>query len=55
MSEQASELTRVMTTDVRRAVKTSINKFREHPEYFFTEGDIHSYFLIYCIYRSQTR
>jgi len=28
------------------AINKTINKFREHPYYFFTESDIHSYF--YC-------
>ncbi len=29
---------------VWRAINKTINKFREHPDYFFTESDIHSYF-----------
>ena len=29
---------------VWRAINKTINKFREHPYYFFTESDIHSYF-----------
>ncbi len=29
---------------VWRAINRTINKFREHPYYFFTESDIHSYF-----------
>lgn len=33
------------------AVKKTINKFREHPYYFFTESDIVSYFY-YCLYSS---
>ncbi len=33
------------------AVKKTINKFREHPYYFFTESDIVSYFY-YCLYNS---
>lgn len=31
---------------VWKAINKTINKFREHPYYFFTESDIHSYF--YC-------
>lgn len=34
------------------AVKKTINKFREHPYYFFTESDITSYFY-YCLYKSR--
>jgi len=35
---------------VCEAIKTTITKFREHPYYFFTESDIHSYFYrcVYC-------
>lgn len=34
-----------------KSVKKTINKFREHPYYFFTESDIVSYFY-YCLYNS---
>ena len=34
---------------VWRAINKTINKFREHPYYFFTESDIHSYFY-YALY-----
>ena len=34
------------------AIRQTINKFREHPYYFFTESDIHSYFY-YCLYSSK--
>ena len=34
------------------AIRKTINKFREHPYYFFTESDIHSYFY-YCLYSSK--
>jgi len=34
-----------------KSVKKTINKFREHPYYFFTESDIVSYFY-YCFYNS---
>jgi hypothetical protein len=33
------------------AVRKTINKFREHPDYFFTESDIVSYFY-FCFYSS---
>ena len=36
---------------VWRAINKTINKFREHPDYFFTESDIHSYFY-YALYSS---
>jgi hypothetical protein len=36
---------------VWEAIRKTINKFREHPYYFFTESDIHSYFY-YCLYSS---
>ena len=28
---------------VASCIKTTVNKFRENPEYFFTESDLHSY------------
>jgi len=34
---------------VWKAINKTINKFREHPYYFFTESDIHSYFY-YALY-----
>lgn len=34
---------------VWKAINKTINKFREHPFYFFTESDIHSYFY-YALY-----
>lgn len=34
------------------AINRTINKFREHPYYFFTESDIHSYFY-HSIYSSK--
>lgn len=37
---------------VWRAINKTINKFREHPYYFFTESDIHSYFY-HSIYSSK--
>lgn len=37
---------------VQKAVKKTINKFREDPYYFFTESDIHSYFY-HCLYSSR--
>lgn len=37
---------------VWRAINKTINKFREHPYYFFTESDIHSYFY-YALYSSK--
>ena len=33
------------------AINKTINKFREHPDYFFTESDIHSYFY-HALYSS---
>jgi len=36
---------------VWEAIRRTINKFREHPYYFFTESDIHSYFY-HCVYSS---
>lgn len=36
---------------VWRAINKTINKFREHPDYFFTESDIHSYFY-HALYSS---
>ncbi len=36
---------------VWRAINKTINKFREHPYYFFTESDIHSYFY-HALYSS---
>ncbi len=36
---------------VWRAINRTINKFREHPYYFFTESDIHSYFY-HALYSS---
>lgn len=35
-----------------KAINKTINKFREHPYYFFTESDIHSYFY-YASYSSK--
>ena len=37
---------------VWKAINRTINKFREHPYYFFTESDIHSYFY-HSIYSSK--
>ena len=37
---------------VWEAINRMINKFREHPYYFFTESDIHSYFY-HSIYSSK--
>ena len=37
---------------VWEAINRTINKFREHPYYFFTESDIHSYFY-HSIYSSK--
>jgi len=34
------------------AINKTINKFREHPYYFFTESDIHSYFY-HALYSSE--
>jgi len=65
------ELTLVTKEEIERAVwkaiRKTMNKFREHPYYFFTESDIHSYFYhslystkfevirdhkrIYCVHR----
>jgi len=36
---------------VWKAINRTINKFREHPYYFFTESDIHSYFY-HALYSS---
>ena len=36
---------------VWKAINKTINKFREHPDYFFTESDIHSYFY-HALYSS---
>jgi len=36
---------------VWKAINKTINKFRKHPDYFFTESDIHSYFY-YALYLS---
>ena len=36
---------------VWRAINKTLNKFREHPDYFFAESDIHSYFY-YALYSS---
>lgn len=37
---------------VFESLRKTINKFREHPYYFFTESDIQSY-LYYCLYSSK--
>jgi hypothetical protein len=41
-----------ITNATYRALKKTINKFKEHPYYFFTEADIRSYFY-YCLYSSK--
>lgn len=37
---------------VDKAIRKTINKFRENPYYFFTESDIHSY-LYSCVFSSK--
>ena len=41
-----------LNDEVWRAINKTINKFREHPYYFFTESDIHSYFY-HALYSTQ--
>jgi len=43
---------KVLNDSVWKAINRTINKFREHPYYFFTESDIHSYFY-HALYSSK--
>lgn len=44
MPENHHELKGSLVSSVHGAIRSTINKFRENPDYFFTESDIHSYF-----------
>ena len=44
MPTDENDLAALLRTKVRKAIETTITKFRENPFYFFTESDIHSYF-----------
>jgi hypothetical protein len=52
MKDESKDKRDEINVAVWKAIDKTINKFREHPYYFFTESDIHSYFY-YALYSSK--
>ena len=52
MKDKSKDKREEINDAVWKAIDKTINKFREHPYYFFTESDIHSYFY-YALYSSE--